>query len=75
LNQDAKVSVAEITAGNTLAYPLPSGRHAWVHVVEGNVTLNGERLTTGDAAAVRDEPQLSFAAGGERAEVLVFELA
>jgi len=75
LNQDATVSVAEITAGKTLDYALPAGRHAWVHVVDGDVTLNGERLTTGDAAAVSDEPELKFAANGGKAEVLVFDLA
>src|SRR6202453_2947077 len=44
LNQDAKVSVAEVTVGNTLTYALADRRHAWVHVVEGEVELNGERL-------------------------------
>ena len=75
LNQDAKVSVAEVTAGNTLTYALADRRHAWVHVVEGEVTLNGESLTTGDAVAVEDERELSFAANGGKAEVLVFDLA
>jgi len=75
LNQDAKVSVAEVTAGNTLTYALADRRHAWVHVVEGEVELNGERLVTGDAAAVEDERELSFAANGGKAEVLVFDLA
>jgi redox-sensitive bicupin YhaK (pirin superfamily) len=74
LNQDAKVSVAEITDGQSLAYALPSSRHAWVHVIEGAVTLNGERLGSGDAVAVEDETELNFAAQGGTAEVLVFDL-
>jgi redox-sensitive bicupin YhaK (pirin superfamily) len=75
LNQDAKVSVAEITGGQTLAYALPASRHAWVHVIDGKVTLNGERLGAGDAVAVEDESELNFAAQDGSAEVLVFDLA
>jgi redox-sensitive bicupin YhaK (pirin superfamily) len=75
LNQDARVSVAEVTSGNTLTYALADRRHAWVHVVEGEVTLNGEPLTTGDAVAVEDERELSFTANGGKAVVLVFDLA
>ena len=75
LNQDAKVSVAEVTAGNTLTYTLGDRRYAWVHVVDGEVEVNGERLVTGDAAAVEDERELSFVANGGKAEVLVFDLA
>jgi quercetin 2,3-dioxygenase len=75
LNQDAKVSVAEVTPGNTLTYALADRRHAWVHVVEGEVTLNGEALATGDAVAVEDERELRVTATGEKAEVLVFDLA
>ena len=75
LNQDAKVSVAEVTPGNTLTYALADRRHAWVHVVDGKVTVNGEALATGDAVAVEDERELSFAVNGSKAEVLVFDLA
>jgi redox-sensitive bicupin YhaK (pirin superfamily) len=75
LNQDAKVSVAEVTSGNRLTYALADRRHAWVHVVEGDVELNGEALTTGDAVAVEDERELSFSANRGKAEVLVFDLA
>lgn len=75
LNQDASVSVAEITGGNSVAYALADRRHAWVHVIDGEVTVNGERLGSGDAIAVEGEPELAIAANGDRAEVLVFDLA
>ena len=75
LNQDAKVSVAEVTSGNTVTYALGERRHAWVHVVDGDVRLNGEALTTGDAVAVDEERELSFTANSGKAEVLVFDLA
>jgi len=74
LHQDAKVSVAALAAGEKLSYPLAAGRSAWVHVVEGSVTINGESLATGDAVAVEHETALEFAADAA-SEVLVFDLA
>jgi redox-sensitive bicupin YhaK (pirin superfamily) len=75
INQDSSVSLAELTPGKSLSYELASGRQAWVHVIRGEVAVNGTRLGTGDAAAVKDEQQLELAArGGENSEVLVFDL-
>ncbi len=50
------------------------GRHAWVQVLEGGVTLNGQKLSAGDAAAVSDEPRFAIRAG-RPSEVFVFDLA
>ena len=76
INQDATVSVSQLDPGSKLTYQLGSGRHAWVHVVEGDVTLNGTALTTGDAAAISQEQALELAATGPgNSEVLVFDLA
>jgi quercetin 2,3-dioxygenase len=75
INQDSSVSVAELTPGKSLSYGLATGRQAWVHVIRGEVAVNGTRLSTGDAAAVRDEQQLELTAQGkENSEVLVFDL-
>ncbi|MCP1314182.1 MULTISPECIES: pirin family protein [unclassified Halomonas] len=53
---------------------LPARRHVWLHVVEGALELNGERLETGDAAALDpDEPREIGQAEG--AHVLLFDLA
>jgi redox-sensitive bicupin YhaK (pirin superfamily) len=76
IKQDAKVSVAELTEGSELGYALATGRHAWVHVVEGKVEVNGTVLTTGDAAAVSQEASLKLRAlGPEKNEVMLFDLA
>jgi len=78
INQDAKVSVAELDAGQRLEYGLGSGRHAWLHVIRGAVTVNGKELGTGDAAAIEQEEKLEIAAdagqGLERSEILLFDL-
>jgi len=75
LQQDARVSVAAVAEGESLSYPMEAGRHAWVHVVSGDILLNGERLMGGDAAALEGETELRFAAEGGESEVLVFDLA
>jgi redox-sensitive bicupin YhaK (pirin superfamily) len=45
-----------------------------VHLVRGELTVNGARLGAGDAARVEGETQLTLAEGNQ-AEVLVFDLA
>ena len=51
---------------------LDPARKAYVHVVRGELDVNGQRLAAGDAACSRTRP---LSAGGEDAEVLVFDLA
>ncbi|WP_447554502.1 pirin family protein [Vreelandella sp. EE22] len=52
----------------------PPRRHAWLHVVKGELTVNDTRLEAGDAVALTpDEPlELGDAVG---ADVLLFDLA
>ena len=76
INQDATVSVAELTPGKQLTYPLGNKRHAWLHVIDGDVTVNGKTLHTGDAVAVDQEEKLDVVAhGSANSEVLLFDLA
>jgi quercetin 2,3-dioxygenase len=75
INQDASVSVAELTPGKQLTYPLGK-RHAWLHVINGDVTVNGTSLHTGDAVAADQEEKLDVVAQGTASsEVLLFDLA
>ena len=57
-----------------MKHRLPAGRHAWIHVVRGAVSLNGTGLATGDGAAVSDETDLELAATAAT-ELLLFDLA
>jgi hypothetical protein len=76
INQDAKVYVAELENGAKIPYDLEANRGAWVHVVHGDVLLNGVALHAGDAAAVNDESKLLLSgANGGSSEVLLFDLA
>lgn len=76
INQDAHVFVAELAKGAEIPYTLDPGRAAWLHVVHGEVAVNGITLHTGDAAAVTDEDRLQLTgAQTESSEVLLFDLA
>jgi redox-sensitive bicupin YhaK (pirin superfamily) len=75
LNQDAKVSVAELEPGHKLEYDLGTARHAWLHVVRGEVAINGKTLAEGDAVAVEQEHKLDIVAqGSNKSEILLFDL-
>jgi quercetin 2,3-dioxygenase len=52
---------------------LDSGRKSYVHLVRGELQVNGQKLAAGDAALIEREDQLQLA-GGKDAEVLVFDL-
>jgi redox-sensitive bicupin YhaK (pirin superfamily) len=76
IHQDAHIYASVLTPGETVEYPIPAGRYAWVHCAEGNITVNGIAFKEGDGAAVSDEKALSFAGTGERGgEFLIFDLA
>ena len=62
-----------LDAGQSRAFALRPGRHAWVHVARGAVSLNGTPLREGDGAAVSAETGLEFV-GQDAAEVLLFDL-
>ncbi|MBX3610987.1 MAG: pirin family protein [Hydrogenophaga sp.] len=53
---------------------LDPARKTYVHLVRGELEVNGERLSGGDAAVMANEAQLTLARGKD-AEVLVFDLA
>ena len=73
LHQDCDVWLAKFTGGETLSLPLRPGRHAWVQVAEGEVTLNNTPLREGDGAGVSAEPTLRLMAR-QFAQVLLFDL-
>ena len=75
IHQDAKLYASVLDPGKAVELPLAAGRHAWLQVARGEVSLNGKTLTAGDGAAVSDEGRLAIAAGDAGAEFLLFDLA
>ncbi len=73
IHADARVYAGLFDGSETSTHALDSTRKTYVHVVRGELDVNGTRLAAGDAAKLEQEPQLSLGAG-QRAEVLVFDL-
>ncbi|MDZ7864600.1 pirin family protein [Acidovorax sp.] len=73
VNQDARVYAGLFDGDETATLDVGADRHVYVHVARGSLTVNGERLSEGDGARIREPEALRFA-DGEQAEVLVFDL-
>jgi quercetin 2,3-dioxygenase len=73
IHQDTDLWLAKLDAGNSVKHKLASGRNAWVHVAEGEVSLNGKTLSGGDAAAVNEAGALELSAT-KPSQVLLFDL-
>jgi hypothetical protein len=73
INQDADLYLARLEAGQAVHHALPPGRHAWVHVAEGEVVVNGAPLRAGDGAAL-SAPGALRVDGTGTAQVLLFDL-
>jgi redox-sensitive bicupin YhaK (pirin superfamily) len=74
IHQDADLWLAKLDAGQRVAHRLSGGRQAWLHVAEGDVTLDGQILQGGDGAAVSPGATMEIAAS-KQAQFLLFDLA
>jgi len=74
IQQDARIFLATLPAGQALSQPIAAGRHAWLQVLRGSVTANGLELATSDGLAISDESQLDLRAASD-AELMLFDLA
>jgi redox-sensitive bicupin YhaK (pirin superfamily) len=74
IHQDASIYLSSLEDGQQVSHELADGRHAWLQVLRGDATLNGQPLKTSDGAAVSDERVLTIAAAGD-AEIMLFDLA
>jgi len=73
IHQEADLWLAKLEASGRVTHQLQPGRHAWVHVAEGELALNGKVLHGGDAAALTEPGMLELAAS-KPAQVLLFDL-
>jgi len=74
IHADAALHAGLFDGDEAATLPLAPGRLGYVHVARGELEVNGQHLRAGDAALLRDEPEITLAQGRD-AEVLVFDLA
>jgi redox-sensitive bicupin YhaK (pirin superfamily) len=76
IHQDARLYAGLFMKGETARHTLTPGRRAWIQLARGEATVNGQRLSAGDGAAIQGEPSVEIAGASDGpAEVLVFDLA
>src|ERR1700679_2335120 len=73
IHQDADVSVARLAKSAELEYGFGAGRAGWVQLIEGELAVNGEKLSAGDGAAISHE-ELVRLKSGDGAHFLFFDL-
>ena len=71
VHQDAHVFVSHLDPAVTVSHPLVDGRGVYLYVIEGDVTVNGEQMATGDAAEIEWEPEVAIAATSVSELILV----
>ncbi len=74
INQDVKLYSSILKDGEEIAHELAENRHAWIQIVKGTLTLNGENLSAGDGAAISDENLLKIQSLTDETEFLLFDL-
>ena len=73
IHQDARIYLSNLDEGHSVHHGLEQGRHAWLQVLRGAVTLNDQALTASDGAAVSEEVSLEIVAS-QPAEIMLFDL-
>jgi len=74
IDQDAAIYVAKLSPGQEVTHTSVAGRHAYMFVIDGGVTLNSATaLAKGDQARIADEPTLAIRADSN-AHVILLDL-
>jgi redox-sensitive bicupin YhaK (pirin superfamily) len=74
IHADARVFAGLFEGDERATFSLAAGRKAYVHLVRGELSVNGKSLGGGDAAMLENESVIELS-DGKAAEVLVFDLA
>ena len=74
IHADARLYAGLFDGDESVALALDPQRKTYVHLVRGQLDVNGQTLHTGDAMALQSESRLELSKG-QAAEVLVFDLA
>jgi hypothetical protein len=73
IHQDAKIFASILNTDDQVKYELVPTRTAYVHLIRGQVEINGIQLSTGDALKISEESLIAFKNAAD-AELLLFDL-
>jgi len=73
IHQDADLWATDLEPGKPLEHSFAPGRHGWLQVARGAVSVNGASLQAGDGAAISNESRLSITTA-DSSQFLLFDL-
>jgi redox-sensitive bicupin YhaK (pirin superfamily) len=71
--QDARLLIADLSAGKSLKYDAAPKRKLWVQMALGQADAGGQMLQAGDGLAAENESSLTFTAKAE-SKILLFDM-
>lgn len=74
IHADAKVYAGLFDGNENASLGIDPDRKAYVHLIRGDMVVNGQRITSGDAVLLAQENKIQIT-NANKAEVLVFDLA
>lgn len=74
IHQDVKIFLCNLDHDNQIDHRFDSGRHGWLQVLRGSVTVDGESLAASDGVAISDHSTISIHAN-EPSELMLFDLS
>ncbi|HVZ46864.1 MAG TPA: pirin family protein [Ramlibacter sp.] len=74
IHADARIYAGLFDGGESAELRIAPGRKAYVHLIRGELDVNGKHLAAGDAAMLDNESRVTVS-NGKQAEVLAFDLA
>lgn len=75
IHQDASMYVSSLGAGKQVEHALAPERKAYVFIIDGDATVNGQKMQRQDAARIEGESSVSIKADGRSAtELLLIDL-
>lgn len=74
INQDVSLYASVLDEGKSVEHTLAKERGAWIQVITGALSVNGQEIAEGDGAAVEEAEKLAITAA-KPSEFLLFDLS
>ena len=74
IHADAKLYAGLFDGNENAGLDIDSHRKAYVHLIRGELVVNGQKIASGDAVLLEQENHIQIT-NANKAEVLVFDLA
>ncbi|HEU0252592.1 MAG TPA: pirin family protein [Pyrinomonadaceae bacterium] len=73
INQDVDLFIGRLEPQGKISHRLDDHRHAWVQLIEGDLDVNGTKISAGDGASLDGEHEIRFQSA-KGAHFLLFDL-